>query len=100
MNLCIIHVKCVKYLGLTLDENLSGVEIVSNILKKSSGRLKFLYRHANILNTKSRKTLCSALIQCYFDYSSSSWYSGLNKTLKKNIKDNAEQNYLVYSQFR
>ena len=79
-------VKCVKYLGLTLDENLSGVEIVSNILKKSSGRLKFLYRYADILNTKSRKTLCSALIQCYFDYSSSSWYSGLNKTLKTKLQ--------------
>ena len=32
------NAKCVKYLGLTLDENLSGLEIVSNILKKSSGR--------------------------------------------------------------
>ena len=86
-NKIIIHnVKCVKYLGLMLDENLSGVDIVSNILKKSSGRLKFLYRYANILTTKSRKTLCSALIQCYFDYSSSSWYSGINKTLKKKLQ--------------
>ena len=60
--------------------------IVSNILKKASSRLKFLYRYSDILNTKSRKTLCSALIQCYFDYSSSSWYSGINKTLKKKLQ--------------
>ena len=78
-------VKSVKYLGLMIDENLSGVDIVSNILKKSSGRLKFLYRYADLLNTNSRKILCSALIQCHFDYSSSSWYSGINKTLKKKL---------------
>ena len=73
------NVKRVKYLGLTLDANLSGESIVSSILKKAGGRLKFLYRYSNILNLKARKTLSSALIQCYFDYSCSSWYLGLNK---------------------
>ena len=92
-NITIQKVESVKYLGLTLDENLSGVNIVSNILKKSSGRLKFLYRYADILNTNSRKTLCSALIQCYFDYSSSSWYAGINKTLK--LKLQIMQNKIV-----
>ena len=90
------HVKCddtiiknvnsVKYLGLTLDDNLSGESIVYNILKKASSRLRFLYRYSNILNVKSRKTLCSALIQCHFDYSSSSWYSGINKGLKRKLQ--------------
>ena len=79
-------VERVKYLGLILDNDLSGVSIVNNILKKAGGRLKFLYRYSDILNEKSRKTLCSALIQCYFDYSCSSWYAGLNKGLKKNYK--------------
>ena len=41
-DIIIQNVKCVKYLGLMIDENLSGVDIVSNILKKSSSRLKFL----------------------------------------------------------
>ena len=85
-DITIQNVKCVKYLGLLIDETLSGENIVSNILKKASNRLKFLYRFSDILNTKSRKTLCSALIQCYFDYSSSSWYSGINKTLKKKLQ--------------
>ena len=80
------NVKSIKYLGLTLDADLSGESIVSNILKKSGGRLKFLYRHSNILNMKERKTLCSALIQCYFDYSCSSWYTGLNKGLKQKLQ--------------
>ena len=80
------NVKSVKYLGLTLDSDLSGESIVSNILKKSGGRLKFLYRYSNILNMKARKTLCSALIQCYFDYSCSSWYTGLSKGLKQKLQ--------------
>ena len=28
----------------------------------------------------------SALIQCFFDYSSSSWYAGLSKTLQKKLQ--------------
>ena len=80
------NVKSIKYLGLTLDANLSGESIVSNILKKAGGRLKFLYRHSNILNLKARKTLCSALIQCYFDYSCSSWYMGLTKGSKQKLQ--------------
>ena len=65
---------------------MSGESIVHNILKKASCRLKFLYRYSNILNLKSRKTLCFALIQCHFDYSSSSWYSGINKDLKQRLQ--------------
>ena len=80
------NVKSVKYLGLTLDADLSGESIVSNILKKAGGRLKFLYRHSKILNLKARKTLCSALIQCYFDYSCSSWYMGLTKGSKQKLQ--------------
>ena len=85
-NTIINNVKSVKYLGLTLDADLSGESIVSNILKKAGGRLKFLYRHSNILNLKARKTLCSALIQCYFDYSCSSWYMGLTKRSKQKLQ--------------
>ena len=30
--------------------------------------------------------LSTALTQCYFDYSSSSWYGGLNKSLKHKLQ--------------
>ena len=80
------NVTSVKYLGLILDESISGDSIVHSILKKASSRLKFLYRFSNTLNMKSRKTLCFALIQCHFDYSSSSWYSGINKGLKLRLQ--------------
>ena len=79
-------VKTVKYLGLLLDNNLSCENIVLNIINKCNTRLKFLYRYKEILNFKSRKTLCTALIQCHFEYSCSSWYPGINKTLKDKLQ--------------
>ena len=72
----------VKYLGVTLDNTLSGDSIALNVIKKTSGRLKFLYRHSDCLNFKTRKTLCSALIMCYFDYACSSWYSAISQKFK------------------
>jgi hypothetical protein len=76
----------VKYLGVTLDSTLSGESVATNIIKKANGRLKFLYRYSDLLNTKTRKTLCSALILCYFDYACSSWYSALNQNYKNQLQ--------------
>jgi hypothetical protein len=42
--------------------------------------------HANCLDTRSRMTLTTALIQCYFDYSCSSWYSSLGKSMIKKLQ--------------
>ena len=54
----------VEYLGVILDNTLSGDHsITSNVIKKTNGRLKFLYRHSNCLNFKSRQTLTSALLR-------------------------------------
>ena len=39
-----------------------------------------------MLNFSIRKTLCTALIQCHYDYSCSSWYPGIGKTLKDNLQ--------------
>ena len=78
--------RSVKYLGLTLDDQLTGEAIVNSIVQKVNGRLKFLYRQCNFLEEKLRKSICSALIQCHIDYACSSWYSGLNKQLKKNFR--------------
>ena len=80
------NVNSVKYLGVQIDNTLSGENIVMNIIKKCNSRLKFLYRHKDMLDFCSRKTLCTALIQCHFDYSCSSWYPGLGKTLKDKLQ--------------
>ena len=55
----------VKYLGVTLDERLNGSTHVGNILKTCSARLAFLYRNSSLLDSKCRKTLCSALIHSH-----------------------------------
>ena len=57
----------VTYLGVTLDQFLSGEIIASNILYKSSNKLKFLYRNAGKFNLETKKLLISALIQCHFN---------------------------------
>ena len=76
----------VKYLGLNIDNTLSGETIVNNIVSKVNSRLKFLYRQARFLDFKTRKYLCSALIQCHLDYSCSSWYPNLNRCLKNKLQ--------------
>ena len=75
-----------KYLGLQIDNDLAGNSIVDEIVKKVNSRLRFLYRYKDLLNFESRKTLCSALIQCHFDYSCSSWYPGINKGLQNKLQ--------------
>jgi hypothetical protein len=92
-----VYVKCyehvitwtevVKYLGVHNDKYLNFENIlVSNIVSKVNGRFKFVYRNAKCLDPRSRKTLSTALIQCYFDYSCSSWYSGLGSRLTKTFQ--------------
>jgi hypothetical protein len=73
---------CVKYLGIILDNVLSGEQIVDGIIKKANQRLKFLYRHKSCLSLLSRKSLCDTLIQCHIDYACTSWYEGLSVKLK------------------
>ena len=76
----------VTYLGVQLDHHLSGDNIVDNIISKSSSRLKFLYRKGNFLDFKTRKLLCSALIQPYFDYCVASWYPSISKSAKHKLQ--------------
>ena len=85
-NETIKHVNSVKYLGVQIDNDLSGNSIVKDIVTKVNLRLRFLYRYKDLLNYGSRKTLCSALIQCLFDYLCSSWYPGINKELKDKLR--------------
>ena len=39
-----------------------------------------------MLNENTRKIMCSALIQCHFDYCCSSWYSSTNKGQMKRLQ--------------
>lgn len=63
-----------------------------NILGSNS-RLKFLYRQTRNLNYNCRRLLCSALIQCLFDYASYSWFSGISVKHKNKLQ--TTQNKMV-----
>ena len=65
---------------------ISGDIMVNSIIKKATGKLKFLYRHSQYLNQKLRKNLCSALIQCHLDYCCTSWFAGLNKSYQHKLQ--------------
>ena len=72
----------VTYLGVTLDQSLSGDVTASDVLLKTSNKFKFLYRNARKFNMKTKTLFVSSLIQCNFDYTCSAWYSGLSKKIK------------------
>lgn len=79
------RVLSVKYLGVILDESLDAKEHVSTLIGRVTSRIGFLYRNVSLLDQDSRKTLCQALIQPYFDYCCASWYNGLSKLLKDKL---------------
>ena len=82
----VTNVNSVKYLGLQIDNNLSGTSVIADIVKKCNTRLRFLYRYNDMLNIEMRKTLSTALVQCSFDYSCCSWYPGINETFRKKLQ--------------
>ena len=76
----------VKYLGLIINETLSGTAIALNIIAKNNQRLKFVYRNTRNFNMNKNKKLAMALIQCHFDYACPAWYSGLTKRMKNRLQ--------------
>ena len=75
----------VKYLGIDLDQSLTGERVAGKIICKSNAKLKYLYRHTNNINMK-KKLLTTGLIQCHFNYACSSWFSGLTKKYKSRLQ--------------
>ena len=61
----------VTYLGVTLDQALSGSSMVNQIVNKCSNKIKFLYSNTRSFNQRTKGMLASALIQCHFDYACS-----------------------------
>ena len=68
----------VKYLGVVIDQCLSGDTMANNNIAKTLAKLKFLYRYKNCLNQTLRKNLSMALLQCHLDYYSTTWYPTLS----------------------
>ena len=78
-------VETIRYLGIKLDSNMSGEAHAREVIGKCNGRLSFLHRYSSLLDKNTRRILCTALIQPFIDYCSSSWYAGLTSNLKERI---------------
>lgn len=76
----------IKYLGSVIDRSLTGHDNVSGIIRKSTGKLKFLYRQKKSLNFSTRKILSTSLIQGHIDYACVSWFYGLPKFLQQKLQ--------------
>ncbi len=76
----------VNYLGIKIDETLSGNGILNTILEKCNGRIKFLYRQARCFPTALKKTLCQSLVQSHLDYALSSWYVAMSQKAKNKLQ--------------
>ena len=57
-----------------LDNTMSGEAMVLNIANKINNNLKCFHRKNSFFDT-SRHLLCNALIQPYFDYACSAWFT-------------------------
>ena len=77
---------CVKYIGLDIDQSLSGECIADKLVSRCNSKLKFLYRQARHFDLPTKRLLVSSLIQSHFDYASSSWFSGLTKTHQRRLQ--------------
>ena len=67
-----------SYLGSILDGTLGGVSTANKVLGKVNARTKFLARKSKLIDKDSMKVLATALIQCHFDYASTSWFGSLS----------------------
>ena len=76
----------VPYLGCILDESLSGESMVLHVLNKINSRLRFLYIQNRFLNKPLWRLLCNTMIQPFFDYACSAWYTTLRKDLQKRLQ--------------
>ena len=83
----------VSYLGCILDGSLGGVSMANKVLGKVNARTKFFARKSKLLDKDSMKVLATALIQCHFDYASTSWFGGLSKLMKGKLQ--IAQNKLI-----
>ena len=76
----------VTYLGVNLDQSLSGSSIVNKIVTKCNNKIKFLYRNARSFDPQTKGMLASALVQCHFDYACSMWFSCVSSTSRKRLQ--------------
>ena len=60
--------------------------MVTKVLGRINGKLKFLCRKKLFLSGSLRRMMCNSLIQHHFDYACSAWYPNLNEKYMKKVQ--------------
>ena len=89
----IISLTWVTYLGITLDQSLSGEFIAEKIVYKSACNLEFMCCRMRQFDITIKKLLVTTLIQSYFDYACSTRCSGLTTKLRNKMQ--VRQNNMI-----
>ena len=63
---CLLKSKYVKWLGLNIDNCLSGESIDNSLVSEVKSRLKFLYRHVWFLDCKNANKVSELVRKCHF----------------------------------
>ena len=79
------RVNSFKYLGVVLNETMSGECHGKELVRKCAGRISFLYRYSSLLDQHTRSLLCTSLLQPYLDYCCSSWYHSLSSRTRQRL---------------
>ena len=79
------------YLGVDLDESLSGKKVAWEVISKANSKLKYLFRQSKLqFSLHDQKNFyrptASSLIQCTFDCSCSWWLRSLSKQIKTRLQ--------------
>lgn len=77
------RVKCVKFLGLLIDENLDWHEHINSCRSKISSGLYALNKSKNILDTNNMKIIYHSLIYPYLTYGNLLWGSSHSMHLRR-----------------
>ena len=79
------QVNSFKYLGVVLNESMSGECHGKELVRKCAGRISFLYRYSSLLDQHTRSLLCTSLLQPFIDYCCSSWYDGISSRTRERL---------------
>ncbi len=75
-------VQHIKYLGVTLSDNLSWKRHIHNITGKASRTLGFLKRNLPINSTSIKETACKALVRPQVEYAAAVWDPGYKDDIR------------------
>jgi len=76
----------VKYLGVMIDQDLSGKTMGNSIIKRINSGLRFMFRKKEFLKFRERKLLYISLLQSRFNYGYNVYYRNITKCVKNKLQ--------------